>query len=688
VTTAAELAALVREEIADALTDPNQVSRMATLRAAAETIFRLAYEEVPGDPKGVDQATIDFLNQINGAMGQTMPDGTDEQVDRIANIWGVAAANAAHYYSAPRADKTWITMLDDRVRDLHVPMHGATVAAGQTFNVGGFPLHYPGEPVGPPEVWINCRCTLDMSLTADAQGGEMAASPATITVPVEVSYNTSSDEARHDGPWELNDELATETVEPVVETALTAVSDTPWSQFSASDYTISQWRRACLLKMPGGDPESKSTYKLPVREPGGALNRNGVHAAAGALGGARGGVNAPPAAKEAARRKLRGLYRQLGEDPPDSLAADAASGDVLLAWPPSTSPPGTHDAPGWITHPRETARIRRYWVRGPGAAKIGWGTPNDLTRCAGFMRKYMVNPRHVWGTCQNMHKEALGYWNPESRPSHRSDGTQEDFEMITAAFTAAAEWEADPANTPHLLPPAEWFENPGLTAATALTIGRDGRVVGHLARWGTCHVGIDGRCIEPPHSAANYAYFRTGEIETREGTSVPVGQITMDTGHAGRGDAPLAAIAHYDNTGAAVADVAAGEDDHGIWVAGAMRPGVSEQQFYVLKATGALSGDWRRIGGNLELVAALAVNVPGYPVPRMELAASAGYDTALVAAGIVAVDPNAVDADRVAIAVLAHLDQREADKARRERAGALISVANALRVEALTAAVR
>jgi hypothetical protein len=30
-----------------------------------------------------------------------------------------------------------------------------------------------------------------------------------------------------------------------------------------------------------------------------------------------------------------------------------------------------------------------------------------------------------------------------------------------------------------------------------------------------------------------------------------------------------------------------------------------------------VSGDWRRIGGNLELVAVLAVNVPGFPKIRV-----------------------------------------------------------------------
>src|SRR5690606_28524455 len=42
------------------------------------------------------------------------------------------------------------------------------------------------------------------------------------------------------------------------------------------------------------------------------------------------------------------------------------------------------------------------------------------------------------------------------------------------------------------------------------------------------------------------------------------------------------------------------------------------------------SGDWRRIGGNLELVAACSVVTPGFPIVR---ASAAGVQTSLVAAG-------------------------------------------------------
>lgn len=96
------------------------------------------------------------------------------------------------------------------------------------------------------------------------------------------------------------------------------VSDKPWGQFSPSDYTDQQWQDACVLDRGLGDT-AKERYGLPVREPDGTLNSNGVHAAAGDLVGARGGVKASPAAKRAAAVKLVSLYKQIGDTPPDSL---------------------------------------------------------------------------------------------------------------------------------------------------------------------------------------------------------------------------------------------------------------------------------------------------------------------------------------------------------------------------------
>jgi hypothetical protein len=190
--------------------------------------------------------------------------------------------------------------------------------------------------------------------------------------------------------------------------------------------------------------------------------------------------------------------------------------------------------------------------------------------------------------------------------------------------------------------PSAAFANPGLTEPTCLTVTDDGRVFGHLAVWGTCHIGIEGACVTPPQSNAGYAYFATGMYATRDGDVLPVGTITMGTGHADLNLGWRPTVDHYDDTGTAAAYISIGEDEVGIWFAGALDEHLPDAQRAALARTGSVSGDWRGIAGNLELVAALAVNVPGFPIPRVQsrvasLAAAGGrvQPTALVASGIV-----------------------------------------------------
>jgi hypothetical protein len=164
-----------------------------------------------------------------------------------------------------------------------------------------------------------------------------------------------------------------------------------------------------------------------------------------------------------------------------------------------------------------------------------------------------------------------------------------------------------------LNPSALCFVNPKLTRATPIRVTEDGRVSGHLASWRKCHMGIGNRCVIAPKSKTNYAYFRLGEVLCDDGSLVKVGKITLGTGHADEKFGVIPATEHYDNTGSVVAVVNAGEDKFGVWVAGALVAGVTEDRVAELRRS-PLSGDWRRVDNNLELVAALAVNSPGFPV--------------------------------------------------------------------------
>jgi hypothetical protein len=342
------------------------------------------------------------------------------------------------------------------------------------------------------------------------------------------------------------------------------------------------------------------------------------------------------------------------------VASIAAVGDDLDAFI-SIAPGKTEDGPGWLTHPVDTNRLRNYWTRGPGAAKIGWGTPGDFNRCRLQLAKY-IKPQHLSGYCANRHYDALKTWPGR----HAADTMVASAEQSPALSLVASVTSLEPREEAWAAN-LSWYEDPGLTEPTPLTVTDDGRIFGHLAVWGTCHIGFDGVCIEPPSSPSNYANFRLGTVQGEDGTVVPVGRITLGTGHASTRLSAARALEHYDNTGTCVGYVAAGEDGVGIWIAGQVAPGVTENQVTILRAA-SLSGDWRDSGHGIDLRAALAVNVPGFPIQHPSLAASAGRQTALVAAGVVPHQEDSTFAVAKAAAKAAIEEIRSQEKAAKEMA--------------------
>lgn len=278
------------------------------------------------------------------------------------------------------------------------------------------------------------------------------------------------------------------------------------------------------------------------------------------------------------------FYRQLEAATRLGVSADADDADVEIDWP---EPDEDDDDLMMLFGEPDLVRFTRYRVRSATAVRMP-----AFTEC---------------------------YAEPLSP-------ADEEAEDEAAAMVAAAA---------PMRPPVEWFADPALPGPTALSVADDGRISGHLALWGTCHTSFQDTCVTPPSSASGYAHFLTGEVVCADGSRVAVGQVTMGTGHAPLDLGGPAAAAHYDDTGTAVADVTVGEDAHGIWVAGALRPGVPPLSVRGLRAA-ALSGDWRRLGGQLELVAALAVNVPGFPVPRTAARVASGGQLTLVASGVCA----------------------------------------------------
>ena len=192
-------------------------------------------------------------------------------------------------------------------------------------------------------------------------------------------------------------------------------------------------------------------------------------------------------------------------------------------------------------------------------------------------------------------------------------------------------------------PPRAWFFEPEPemgdprlveqddgSLACPLTITPEGQVYGHLARWGQCHVANPqgpNLCVTPPDDDEDgYPSFRVASVRCDDGTEVPTGALIAGCDHPSIRLSAIEARDEYAHNGVGWADVAAIAGVYGPWISGALRPELTPLQVRVLRGS-SLSGDWRETverPGRLSLIAGLATNVPGYPVARAAVVASAG----------------------------------------------------------------
>jgi Phage Mu protein F like protein len=113
--------------------------------------------------------------------------------ERIARTELIGAVNASSLAAVTAGTnipyKLWMATNDQRTRRTHREADGQTVPIDAAFSVGGHRLEYPGDPSGPGEEVIMCRCTLgyvdEPRGLSTIAGGTMAAVDDT-TEPAEV----------------------------------------------------------------------------------------------------------------------------------------------------------------------------------------------------------------------------------------------------------------------------------------------------------------------------------------------------------------------------------------------------------------------------------------------------------------------------------------------------------------------
>lgn len=538
-----------------------------------------------------------------------------------------ATANAAHRMATSdlarkRGRLRWVTVHDARVRPTHVEADGQVQDLGTPFHVGDAHLLYPGDPAGPLKETANCRCIL---IPTDARPAVNRAVNA--KYPFSAIERTAmklriEETARKVGEFsDLREEPAGDTI-PTPE-AGEAEPDGRWEGVIAREGEMTgdgrliedgalRWDALPIplrvaFKDVGGHDGAEVCGRIETveRREGGDIFATGTFDLGSAVGA------------EAFRQVSEQMSNGVSIDTDDVTFRIMAKADM-----PEADIADSGNAPDDETDPEGRVKV------------AAMSSSDELTviesarlRAATLVAVPAFATARVYAAGQAPAKTVE---KAEPKETVEASAAPQSRDSLTAAAIPTA-------------PPEAWFKDPALTGPTALVVEDDGRVYGHIAAWGTCHIGQIGKCVEPPTSPSNYAYFRTGALRTAEGTSVAVGHLTMGTGHAGPRDSANAAAEHYDNTGTVFADVAAGEDAYGIWVAGSLRPGITAEQVRVARSA-PISGDWRTIRGSLELVGALAVNVPGFPVPRPQGLLASGEVKSLQASGVVAHDDSAARA--------------------------------------------
>lgn len=541
-----------------------------------------------------------------------------------------ATANAAHRMATSdlarkRGRLRWVTVHDNRVRPTHAAADGQVQDLGTPFHVGDAHLLYPGDPAGPFKETANCRCIL---IPTDARPPVNQAVNA--KYPFSAIERTAmklriEETARRVGEFsDLREKPAGDTIP--TPGAAEAGPDGRWEGIIAREGEMTgdgrmiedgalRWDdlpiplRVAFKDVGGHDgAEVCGRIETVERRDGGDIYATGTFDLGSAVGAE--------------------AFRQVSEQMSNGVSID--TDDVTFRIMAKADMPEADVADSGDEADPE------------GRVKVAaMSSSDELTVIeSARLRAATLVAVPAFATARVY---AAGQAPSTSEPAERDENVDSGAKMAHSA-------DADPLSRDSLTaaaiptaPPEAWFKDPQLTGPTALVVEDDGRVYGHIAAWGTCHIGQVGKCVEPPTSPSNYAYFRTGALRTAEGTSVAVGHLTMGTGHAGPRDSANAAAEHYDNTGTVFADVAAGEDAYGIWVAGSLRPGITAEQVRVARSA-PISGDWRTIRGSLELVGALAVNVPGFPVPRPQGLLASGEVRSLQASGVVAHDDSAARA--------------------------------------------
>ncbi|UQB71246.1 hypothetical protein KI427_16640 [Rhodococcus ruber] len=554
-----------------------------------ETVFRditVQLDQAIAAGEGPDaqrRRVQQFLSPTTGDWtGRAMTVARTESAGAMSHAT-IEAAALRNEVLGEELEQTWICTLDSKTRRSHWAADGQRVPLGSTFSIGRAQLRFPGDPRGPVEEVANCRCrvavlAVDEPLPTE-QDRHTERGPGNSTVinragsqqdEIERRAEEGNIRARED-PAGLGRVASINTEDDMADDETTEDTAVTFRTFTDAVIAVlgtpTDDRRILAADMDFRFRE----FPLPVMW---TKQSSGGHFDAYTVG-----------VMESAR----------------------VDGSQILASGYLLNTDEADEAADQLAHK----------VTGPSVdlGDAEWTYTNE----AGD-----EITEEMWEDAYNSGEELKVYETITSAkllgvtlvatPAFGETTMQLDAERVSKDIAVVASLVAAAARPIDETYDAALFSDPHLDGPTPVTYdAKTGRIYGHLACFGQCHVGITDQCVVAPRSKTDYAHFHTSPPVLTTDGRLPVGRLTVSTGHAGPRLGARPAAEHYDNTGTCFALVRVGEDAHGIWFSGIPHPTATEEQIRA-GLSAPLSGDWRTIGGNLELVAALAVNTPGFPV--------------------------------------------------------------------------
>lgn len=555
---------------------------------------------------------------------------------------------ASAFGSANAFRRRWQAANDERTRETHKDADGQTVALNEPFTVGRASLDFPGDPSGPPEETINCRCTTITIIDVGALN--LPASLDTVTLNA-AAYQIEE----HAMPWSIVEgdercdagEFAVVKDDDLELEGCHATREDAQAQVAALE--AAEAEDADGAPVPDADAAMPSTMRNTVPWSGvlvveGTPTGDGRQFAAGSL--------TWPMVGETASLEipLGWMYeRAHGGMPTDKVVnvgridTITRSGNELLGtgvlnldteWGRKAAEQmGTREDPGFLAgvsidadDPDDPRGLNVEYVF-PDSCAISEGSPGDglpgeseapdpemALECMMPELEIYHSGRIRAATLVDIpaYVEARLYLD-EPVP----EGTPVEADAVSMPVTASSFTMTIPD-----LPPAEWFDEPrDEPEIGAITVTDEGRIFGYLAPKHVAHRGIRDKRVTVPMGNVDYGIWMNRVTIADDGrggfTRLATGPITMDCGHAVASPRVVGAARreHYDNSCSIVATVRVGENSKGVWISGAVLPDVTPDQVRRMMAC-QLSGDWgphREKPGKRELAGALLVPVPGFP---------------------------------------------------------------------------